>query len=103
MGDERKLFSQFIAEHREGVADRDLTDALYEVVEAVLRTEKAGELTVKLKITAEGDMLAVLDTCTAKVPEKLVAKLYWLDLRGQLTRNNPLQPPLPYGEDATAP
>jgi hypothetical protein len=94
-------FTEFLARHREGVADADLTDAFAEVIEAVLRTEKPGSLTLTLKVSAEGDMLAVLDTVTAKIPEKREATLYWRDLAGNLTRNNPLQPSLPTMEDRT--
>lgn len=93
-------FSTWLQEHRNGVLDVELADVLEELVRAVGRTEKGGTLTLKLKVTSEGEMVAVNDTITAAIPEKREARLYWVDLDGRLTRTNPLQPALvnPNGE-----
>ncbi len=88
-------FTQWLAEHRSGVADADLSDALRKLAEACIRTGKAGTMTVTFKVKPEGDMLAIADTCSVKEPAEDTTKLYWLDLDGALTRNNPIQPRLP--------
>lgn len=88
-------FTAWLAEHRNGLADADLTDALRELADAVARTGKAGTLTLTIKVSAQGDMLAITDTCTVKKPQDVETKLYWIDLAGNLTRNNPMQPTLP--------
>lgn len=88
-------FVDWLAQHRNGVLDVDLADAFAEVVNAVIATGKAGSVTLTLKVdTTKGDMLAVTDVIAAKVPEINEARLYWRDLDGTLTRDNPLQPKL---------
>ena len=39
-------FAAWIAEHRNGLADADLSDALRSLVDAVTRYDKAGKLTL---------------------------------------------------------
>lgn len=87
-------FSTWLKEHANGVLDADLAEAMTEVVRAVQRTEKPGTITLKLKVTAEGDMVAVHDSLTSSVPEKRDPRLYWPDLDGHLSRMNPMQPSL---------
>jgi hypothetical protein len=93
------LFSEFIAEHCSGVADADLTDALREILEAVALTDKAGSLTLTVNVSKEGDMFAITHKIGQKIPSDTTARFYWLDLEGNLTRNNPLQPALPFNPD----
>lgn len=92
--EQKPRFSDWLKEHRNGVLDVELAEVLEELVRAVNRTEKGGTLKLTLKVTSEGEMVAVNDTLTAAIPEKREARLYWVDLDGQLTRNNPLQPSL---------
>lgn len=94
-----QTFTDWYRKHRDGVADADLTDALEELVAAVGRTRKKGTLTLKLSVTAEGDMVAIAETVTTSIPTETDARLYWVGTDGQLSRNNPLQPSL-LGNDA---
>lgn len=97
---ERLRFSEFIAQHRNGVADADIAEALANLAEKCARLGKSGSLTLTLKVSPQGDMLGIADTLTVKAPNATEERLYWLDLAGRLTRNNPLQPQLPLNETA---
>lgn len=92
---ERPTFATWLGEHRHGVADLDLTEALRTLVEQVGQTRKAGTMTVTIKVAAEGDMLAISDSLSVKLPRNVEPRLYWVDSAGDLTRNNPMQPELP--------
>lgn len=87
-------FADWLAEHRNGLLDVELHEKLTEVVACVARTKKPGSVTLTLKVTPEGDMIAILDTVGHKAPEERDARLYWVGLDGTLTRNNPMQPRL---------
>jgi len=50
--------------------------------------------TLTVEPTKGSEMLAISDKIDKKVPEEAVAKLYYRDLDGSLTRDNPLQPKL---------
>jgi len=95
-------FTDWLADHRNGVADADLTDAFRELAERCGRTGKAGEMTIRIKMSPKGDMLAVTDSLAVKLPVELEERLYWVDLEGNLTRQHPLQPRLTR-PDGTAP
>jgi hypothetical protein len=95
-GEIKPTFASWLAEHRHGVADLDLTDALRDLVAKVAATRKPGSLTIKIAIKAEADMLAIADSLTVKEPNLAEPSLYWIDREGDLTRNNPLQPRLPF-------
>ena len=97
------LFSEFFSKHRNGLADADVTDALRELIDACARHRKPGSLTLTIKVAAQGDMLAILDSCKTSTPEEPAEpKLYWVDMQGNLTRNNPMQPALPFAERTDA-
>lgn len=97
-GELKPTFTAWLGEHRHGVADLDLTDALRRLIEQVSATRKPGSLTLSIKVKAEGDMLAISDSLTVKEPNLAEMSLYWVDLNGDLTRNNPMQPALPFIE-----
>jgi hypothetical protein len=92
--DQQRRFTDWLAEHRNGLADADLADALRDLAEACARTGKNGTLTLTLKVSPKGDMLAIADTLGVKLPTEVEERLYWVDLAGNLTRNHPLQPTL---------
>lgn len=88
-------FSTFIAEHRSGLADADLTSAMREVADRCAITGKAGVVTLQIKISPKGDMLSIVDTLAVKLPAPPAEeRLYWLSVDGSLTRNHPNQPTL---------
>lgn len=97
MPDTAQKFSEWLAQHRNGLADGELSELLEQVVTAVGRSAKknaSGSLTLKIKFKAEGDMVAVTDVVTSAIPDETEARLYWVGMDGELTRNNPLQPSL---------
>lgn len=90
-------FTDWLAQHRNGLADGELSELLEQVVNAVGRSSKknaTGTLTLKVKFRAEGDMVAVTDVIGSSVPDETEARVYFVGLNGELTRNNPLQPSL---------
>ena len=96
-GNPRTLFSAFLAEHRSGILDLELTEALREVIEAVGRHRKGGTVTLTLKFKPQGDAYVVEDAVGAKPPQPdPEGKLYWVDLDGNLTRRSPDQPHNPH-------
>lgn len=87
-------FTEWLASHRNGVADAELSDLLEEVVTAVARSSKknaSGSLTVKFKFRAEGDMVAITDVVSSSVPDETEPRFYYVAVDGSLSRNNPLQ------------
>lgn len=89
------LFSQFIAGHRNGVADVDIAERLAELVEACARSGKSGRLTLTLTVAPQGDMVVVADDVKTTAPKESHGKAYWIGADGTLTTRNPLQPELP--------
>lgn len=97
MADAAQKFTEWLGQHRSGVADVELTELFEELVAAVGRSSKkgaSGTLTLKVKVRKEGDMVAVTDVAASSVPDETEARLYWVGIDGELTRNNPLQPSL---------
>lgn len=84
-------FTDWLADHRAGVLDLDLAEAFADVVDAVGRTGKNGTVTLTLKVSKQGEMFAVVETVAAKIPEVVDPRLYFRDLDGQLTRNDPFR------------
>jgi ribosomal protein S28E/S33 len=89
-------FTEFLNEHRGGALDIELAETLDEVVDAVLRTGKAGDVTLKLKVSKNGDMMvAIMDDVNGKIPVLDEPRLYWRGTDGRLTRDNPMAPRIP--------
>jgi hypothetical protein len=80
---------------RKGRAVEMLSEELAEVTRGVLENQKAGELTIKLKVSPQGkgDNAVVMSlTSTKKVPQaKLPDALFFADLDGDLLRDDPTQ------------
>ncbi len=92
-------FSQVMAALRNGMTQEELNDTMQEVVEAVKEHRKAGEITIKLKITPNADTVFVSDTITAKKPEPERSKtIFFTDDHGNLLRRDPNQHELPLRE-----
>lgn len=86
-------FSDFLNDHRGGALDIDLAEKLDEVVDAVLRTGKAGDVTLKLKVAKNGDMMVqIIDDVNGKIPVLAEGRLYFRGVDGRLTRDNPMAP-----------
>lgn len=96
----RRPFGAWMQEQREGLLHAELTDALYDVVDAVSTFARAGE--VRLVITvAPGprgnpDIVMLTDVVKTKIPEPTRDSSVWfIDDSRNLTRQNPMQPRLP--------
>ena len=94
-------FTAVLNDQREGALADELADRLAELVNAVIEYEKAGSLTLTLKVnpTELGDRAVVItDTVKAKVPEAAREKtLFFAGTSGDLSRRNPRQMELDLG------
>lgn len=90
-----KPFTDVLRDIRKGKVVDALTDDLAEVVQAVLDTEKAGELTLKLKVKPQGkgDLCVVIEAkITSKLPHvDMPEGIFFADLDGGLHRDEPNQ------------
>jgi hypothetical protein len=87
-------FSEWLAQHRQGAVDAELTEKLAQLAENVSFLHKVGELTFRVKIRPgknDADYVEVEDVIIAKVPEAARPNsIYWPDPEG-LSRKNPTQ------------
>lgn len=88
-------FSQWIAEHRLGRLDDELTAHLLEVADEVLLHGKSGSITLKLNLTESSGGLTVSSDVKTTRPKVSTAAFYYRDEAYGLTRNDPRQPQLP--------
>lgn len=103
MSDEQaqaRPFAGWLIEQRAGVTHAELTEAMAQVVAAVLEHGKVGELRLSLKVKRVGErMVEVADTIVVKVPQgEREGSLFFTDLAAGLHRNDPRQPELPLRE-----
>ena len=93
-------FSDVLGHLEGGDAFEQLNDELAEVVLAVQTVRKAGEITVKLKVSPNGER-AVSVTCDikTKVPQPARAvTTFFTDQAGNMLRRDPRQAELPLRE-----
>jgi hypothetical protein len=98
---ERRPFAAWLQEQRQGGLHSELSDALAEVVQAVVDHEKPGtvQLTVTVKPSEMDGAVVVSDKVVAKPPEpEKGASLFFSDSRGNLSRRDPRQQELPLRE-----
>jgi hypothetical protein len=89
----KRLFSQIVAELRDGTLDIELADAMTEVVQAVKEHGGKGSLTIKLNVAPNDSGSVKIDvTPTKKVPQpSLGTSIMFADNAGQLTRHDTRQ------------
>lgn len=92
-------FSEWLLTQRKGHLHEQLSEALVEVVNAVVEHEKVGTLTLKIKVVPGGKgyspTVTLTDAITLKVPEGAPeSALFFVDDDGNLTRRDPNQPEL---------
>ena len=91
-------FTDILRDHRGGKLVDHLSGKLDEVVAAVRKTGKSGELTLKLKIVpakGEDDLVDVIPNCKVSLPEPDLAKaMFFVSEEGDLLRSNPNAPAL---------
>jgi hypothetical protein len=88
-------------EQRGGALHGEMSDSLAELVLAVKETQKAGTLTLQIKVTPnkDGQTMLVTDKVTAKLPEgDRGAAIFFVSEDGNLMRRDPRQTELPLVE-----
>lgn len=89
------MFSTWMAHHRRGELDAEVTAALAEVASAVSALGKGGKVTIVLALKAAGPSartLLLVDSVKATVPEaERESAVYFIDREGCLSRNDPYQ------------
>lgn len=108
--DERRTrpFADFLAEHNKGVSHRKVSEALQEVVTAVVETGKKGSVALTVSVEpmkgAEDGTLMITVNTTSKVPvEPVKAAVFYADDEGNLTRTDPRQLSFDSLKEAPAP
>ncbi len=94
-------FAAWLQEQRGGVTHAELSDALADVVAAVVEHGKVGTLTFQVKIKPSGDGVSVFvtDSIAVKAPTgDRSAALFFADSDGSLSRKDPRQQELPLRE-----
>lgn len=92
-GQRVRPFGELLAEFRRGELHREVSLALHELLDAVIATEKAGDLTLKVKVAPHGDMqVSITPRVALKKPEPAAPMAaYYVDRHGNPTRRDPLQ------------
>ena len=90
-------FADVLGNLEGGRAFEDLNEQLQDLVTAVLQHQKAGDITLVLKISPNGERaVSVLSSIKAKVPEGARGvTTFYADAGGNLLRRDPRQPELP--------
>ena len=98
-------FTGILMNYGGGMLDELLVTELQDIVLAVMRTEKQGTLTLTIKVSPNNGNTVELDaTVNAKKPVNSVGKaLFFPDEQGNLLRQDPRQPALPFREISSEP
>lgn len=93
-------FADWLAEQRGGVAASEASEALNELLEAVMEHGKAGDLTLVVHVKPAGTgAVFVVDEIRLKKPQpEKAAALYFVDDDHNLSRHDPRQQRLPLRE-----
>ena len=86
-------FAEWMHEHRGGAFHTELSQKLAEVLAAVVDTQKAGGLTIKIKCKATGHQVSFVDTVSADVPEhdKELSLFFFDEETGAVSKDDPRQ------------
>lgn len=94
-GPHAKPFSAYLLATNSGKTHAALSEKLHDVTEAVLRTGKAGTITLTVKVDADdvdSRRVAITESVTAKLPVGTAKKsVFWADADGNLVRSDPNQ------------
>lgn len=90
--------SDWLKVHAAGEIDRKLTDALTEVLAAVMDLGRSGTITLKLTVSQQDDAsVLVLPTVTVKAPQPSSrAQHFYVDAERRLALADPYRPQLPF-------
>lgn len=85
-------FAELIANMSNGAANRQITDALRDVVKAVEETGKAGDVVIKLTIKHEKARALIVLDVKNKIPrEAVLIPPYYYGVNGELLEEDPRQ------------
>lgn len=93
-------FAEFLQEQRKGAAHVEVSEALNELVAAVVEHRKGGTLTLKISVKpagkGTGNVVEVTDKISVAAPEaERGGAIFFADGNANLSRSNPDQPELP--------
>jgi hypothetical protein len=94
-------FNQFLLEVRRGSLHAELSERMQDLVNAVAEHEKAGSLTLTIRIAPAGKRTGqyeISDKLDLKIPEADRGSSLFFGLNGNLSRSDPRQPELPIRE-----
>ena len=99
-----RLVTDILGEIAGGALAERATDELAEATAAVIETRKAATVTITIKITPNGENSVFVDgEVKAKVPKTSMPRsIFFTDAGGNLLRNDPTQPELPFKVAKTA-
>jgi hypothetical protein len=94
---EPRPFDQILRELGEGTTLSELSEVVYDVIQAVQATSKAGSVTLTLNVGFDGQgRLVVKDEIKKKLPEfNRPETRFFVDRSGNASRRDPNQPLLP--------
>lgn len=100
-------FSDFLRDQSNGRTHEELSEKLHDLIAAVTSTNKAGSITLTIKLTpvskTESGVLAVTDSVTVKAPQKARKEsVFFVAGDGNLSRTNPDQPSFETLKDVSA-
>lgn len=97
-------FATVLQQVGKGAAHTKLSELLADLAAAVAEHQKAGTLTVTVKVepTKGTETLTVSVTSTVKAPQSTVASIFFATEEGQLTRHDPRQIEAPLAAVGTA-
>lgn len=92
------LASDWLRTHAAGDIDRRLTEALRDVVAAVVDLDRVGTVVLKLKVEQQDDAsVLITPEIAAKVPQRASrAQHFYVDAERRLALADPYRPQLPF-------
>lgn len=86
-------FAEWMHEHRGGAFHTELSEKLAQLLAAVVDTQKAGSLTIKIKVKATGHQVSFVDTVSADLPEhdKELSLFFFNEKTGAVSKEDPRQ------------
>lgn len=90
-------FRDVLAEFAEGATEQELGEAMWDLVQRVQDTGKAGSLQLTIKVQPNGrGQIEVLDEVKLRLPEfSRPTTAFYTDRSGNVSRRNPAQPEIP--------
>ena len=90
-------FLDYLREHRMGLTHAELSEAMQQLVAAVVAERKGGEITLKISVKPQGDgAVMVTDEVKLKLPKPTKGgSLFFVTPENNLVRQDPRQADLP--------